>query len=39
MFCSSMGFGEKGKETETVTFLSALDVEHRRLDKIEDCKL
>ncbi len=31
MFCSSMGFGDKGQEAETVAFLSALDEEHRRL--------
>jgi hypothetical protein len=39
MFCSSMGFGDKGQEAETVAFLSALDEEHRRLDKIEGCEL
>jgi hypothetical protein len=39
MFCSSMGFGDKGKEAEIVALLFALDVERRRLYKIEGCEL
>jgi len=39
MFCSSVEFGDKGQEAETVAFLSALDMEHWRLDKIEGCEL
>jgi hypothetical protein len=39
IFCSSMGFGDKGHEAENVAFLSALDEEHRRLDKIEGGEL
>jgi hypothetical protein len=37
LFCSSMGI-EKGQEVNTVAYLSALDEEHRRWDKIEDCE-
>jgi hypothetical protein len=39
MFCSLMGFRDKGHEAETVAFLSALVDEHRRLDKIEGGEL
>jgi hypothetical protein len=35
LFWSSIGFGDKGEEDKTVAFLSALDEEHRRWDKIE----
>jgi hypothetical protein len=37
LFCSSMGI-EKGQEDNTMAYLSALDEEHRRWDKIEDCE-
>jgi len=39
LFWSSIGFGDKGEEDKTVAFLSALDEEHRRWDKIERCEL
>jgi hypothetical protein len=38
LFCSSMGFRTKGQEDKFVAFLSALDEEHRRMDKIEGCE-
>jgi hypothetical protein len=39
LFWSSIGSGDKGEEDKTVVFLSALDEEHRRWDKIEGCVL
>jgi hypothetical protein len=39
LFWSSIGSGDKGEEDKTVAFLSALDEEHRRWDKIERCEL
>jgi hypothetical protein len=34
LLCSTVGFGSKGKEDKTVAFLSALDEEHIREDKL-----
>jgi hypothetical protein len=39
LFCSSFGFGDEGQEDKTVAFLSILDKDHRRWDKLEDCEL
>jgi len=39
LFWSSIGSGDKGEDYKTVAFLSALDEEHRRWDKIERCEL
>jgi len=39
LFWSSIGSRDKGEEDKSVAFLSALDEEHRRWDKIEGCEL
>jgi hypothetical protein len=39
LFWSSIGSGDKGEEDKSVAFLSALDEEHRRRDKIKGCEL
>jgi hypothetical protein len=34
LLCSTVGFGSKGQEDKTMAFLSALDEEHIREDKL-----
>jgi len=34
LVCSTVGFGSKGQEDKIVAFLSALDEEHIREDKL-----
>jgi len=38
MVCSTVGFGIKGQEDKTVAYLSALEEEHMREDKLEGCE-